>query len=312
MDNITYFSYISYLNHTSIGNMILSMTGYGRGEVQGKSFTVITEARSVNNRFLEVSLRAPKLISVREQEIKEIARRFLSRGKVNMTVSLESDNDGTASLSVNKASAKAHYRLLNQLRKILKLRETVKLEHVLQFSEIFDVDSDEALDDEEWDVVIRSVTMALQQLQEMREGEGRELSNDMLQRIDVIDSAVDFIESKSRERVPLERERLRERVQQILHADEIDERRLELELVLLSDKLDVTEECVRLRSHIKYFRESASGKDPSGRKLGFLLQEMHREINTIGSKASDSEISQKVIGLKEEVEKIREQIQNIE
>ena len=312
MDNITYFSYISYLNHTSIGNMILSMTGYGRGEVQGKSFTVITEARSVNNRFLEVSLRAPKLISVREQEIKEIARRFLSRGKVNMTVSLESDNNGTASLSVNKASAKAHYQLLNQLRKILKLRETVKLEHVLQFSEIFDVDSDEALDDEEWDVVIRSVTMALQQLQEMREGEGRELSNDMLQRIDVIDSAVDFIESKSRERVPLERERLRERVQQILHADEIDERRLELELVLLSDKLDVTEECVRLRSHIKYFRESASGKDPSGRKLGFLLQEMHREINTIGSKASDSEISQKVIGLKEEVEKIREQIQNIE
>jgi uncharacterized protein (TIGR00255 family) len=312
MDNITYFSYISYLNHTSTGNMILSMTGYGRGEVQGKSFTVITEARSVNNRFLEVSLRAPKLISVREQEIKEIARRFLSRGKVTMTVSLESENDGTASLSVNRASAKAHYQLLNQLRKTVKLRETVKLEHLLQFSEIFDVDSDEALDDEEWDVVIRSATMALQQLQEMREGEGRELSNDMLQRIDAIDSAIDFIESKSRERVPLERERLRERVQQILHADEIDERRLELELVLLSDKLDVTEECVRLRSHIKYFRESANSKDPSGRKLGFLLQEMHREINTIGSKASDSEISQKVIGLKEEVEKIREQIQNIE
>jgi len=146
----------------------------------------------------------------------------------------------------------------------------------------------------------------------MRKNEGAELEVDMKQRLENIGRSVDRIEAKSRERIPEERERLRERVYQLLNSDEVDEQRLELELVLLSDKLDVTEECVRLRSHLKYFNDAIDSNDPSGRKLNFLIQEMHREINTIGSKASDTEISQLVIGMKEEIERIREQIQNIE
>ncbi len=292
--------------------MILSMTGYGRGEAQGNAYTAITETRSVNNRFLEVSVRAPKVVSLREQELKDLARKYLSRGKVNITITLETADEGAVPIKVNPPQAKAYYQLLNDLKKTLKLRETVKIEHLLQFSEIFDADSDDSLPDEEWDAVIRSVDEALQQLQTMRQNEGAELENDMKQRLENIAGAVDRIEVKSKERIPEERERLRERVHQLLHTDEVDEQRLELELVLLSDKLDVTEECVRLRSHLKYFKDAIDSTDPSGRKLNFLMQEMHREINTIGSKASDTEISQLVVGMKEEIERIREQIQNIE
>lgn len=292
--------------------MIVSMTGYGRGESKGKIYSVITETRSVNNRFLEVSVRAPKLVSLREQELKELTRRYLSRGKVNITVTLETADDGAVPIRVNPAQAKAYYQLLNDLRKSLKLREAVKIEHLLHFSEIFDADSQDALPDEEWNAVVESVDAALQELQTMRKNEGVELENDMKQRIGNIAHAVDRIEERSKQRIPQERERLRERVYQLLNADEVDEQRLELELVLLSEKLDVTEECVRLRSHLKYFKDALASDEPSGRKLNFLMQEMHREINTIGSKASDTEIAQSVIGMKEEIERIREQIQNIE
>ncbi len=288
------------------------MTGYGRGEAQGKMYSVVTEARSVNNRFLEVSVRAPKLVSLREQELKERVRRYLSRGKVNIAITLDTADEGAVPIKVNPPQAKAYYKLLDDLRRTLKIRETVKIEHLLHFSEIFDADSEDALPDEEWDAILQSVETALQQLQTMRKNEGAELENDLKKRLENIGSAVDRIEEKSKLRIPQERERLRERVHQLLNADEVDKQRLELELVLLSDKLDVNEECVRLRSHLKYCKDTLDSDDPSGRKLNFLIQEMHREINTIGSKASDTEISQSVIGMKEEIERIREQIQNIE
>jgi len=288
------------------------MTGFGRGEAQGKIYSIVTEARSVNNRFLEVSIRAPKLVSLRDQELKEVVRRYLSRGKVNITITLETADDGTAPIAVNPSQAKAYYTLLNDLRKTLKLRETVKLQHILQFSEIFDSNSEDSLADEEWDAVLRSVDTALQQLQAMRMNEGNELERDLKTRIENIAGTVDGIEEKSKHRIPQERERLRERVYTLLNTDEVDEQRLELELVLLSEKLDVTEECVRLRSHLKFFKDTLDSDVPGGRKLNFLIQEMHREINTIGSKASDTEISRSVIGMKEEIERIREQIQNIE
>lgn len=288
------------------------MTGYGRGEERGRLYTVTTEVRSVNNRFLEVSLRAPKLISLREQEIKDEVRRFLSRGKVNISITLESQDDGAVPIKVNVASARAYYQLLNELRKALQLRESVKIDHLLHFSEIFDANSDNGLPDEEWEAVIRSLEEALRELHTMRKNEGAELEADMRKRIDKIDESINYVEKKSLERVPKERERLRERVRQVLQSNEIDEQRIELELVLLSDKLDVTEECVRLRSHLKYFKDALESSEPSGRKLNFLIQEIHREVNTIGAKASDAEISQMVVEVKEEIEKIREQIQNIE
>jgi uncharacterized protein (TIGR00255 family) len=259
-----------------------------------------------------MSLRAPKLVSLREQEIKELVRKYLSRGKVNINITLEAMNDGAMPLRVNRSSAKACYQLLNELRSTLRLRETVKIEHLLHFSEVFDADAENGLPDDEWNAVIGSISEALQNLHAMRKNEGTELERDLANRIASIESAIDSIEVRSRDRIPLERERLRERVHQLLQSNEIDEQRIDLELVLLSEKLDVTEECVRMRSHLKFFMEILDSNEPGGRKLNFLIQEIHREANTIGSKSSDADISRSVIGIKEEIEKIREQIQNIE
>jgi uncharacterized protein (TIGR00255 family) len=292
--------------------MILSMTGYGRGEAKKKSLVAVTEIRGVNNRFLEVSVRVPRVVSTREQELKDLTRKYLSRGKINITVTLDNGDSGAVPIKLNKSSAKAYYKLLNELRRTLRLRETVKLIHLLEFSDIFDVDASDSLEDEQWEVILSSVTQALDQFQSMRRNEGKELETDILQRLATIDSVVDTIGEKSKTRVPLERERLRERVKQLMQSGEYDEQRLELEIALLADKLDVTEECVRLRSHLKFFREAIASSEPGGRKLNFLIQEMHREINTIGSKSGDAEISRFVINMKEEIEKIREQIQNIE
>jgi uncharacterized protein (TIGR00255 family) len=292
--------------------MILSMTGYGRGEAKKKSLVAVAEIRGVNNRFLEVSVRVPRVVSTREQELKDLTRKYLSRGKINITVTLDNGDSGAVPIKLNKASAKAYYKLLNDLRRTLRLRETVKLNHLLEFSDIFDVDASDSLEDEQWEVILSSVTQALEQFQSMRRNEGIELETDILQRLATIDGVVDTVGEKSKTRVPLERERLRERVKQLMQSGEYDEQRLELEIALLADRLDVTEECVRLRSHLKFFREAIASSEPSGRKLNFLIQEMHREINTIGSKSGDAEISRLVINVKEEIEKIREQIQNIE
>jgi uncharacterized protein (TIGR00255 family) len=292
--------------------MILSMTGYGRGEAKKKSLTAVAEIRGVNNRFLEVSVRIPRVVSTREQALKDLTRKYLSRGKINITVMMEDGDSGAVPIKLNKSSAKAYHKLLNDLRRTLKLRETVKLDHLLKFSDIFDVDASESLENELWEVVVESVTQALDQFQTMRKNEGKELEVDLLQRLSTIDSVVNTVEEKSKNRVPLERDRLRERIKQLLQSGEYDEQRLDLELVLLADRLDVTEECVRLRSHLKFFGEAIASSEPSGRKLNFLIQEMHREINTIGSKANDADISRLVILMKEEIEKMREQIQNIE
>ncbi len=168
------------------------------------------------------------------------------------------------------------------------------------------------LAEREWKVVVKAVRAALASLDTMRKNEGKELAKDIRARIKTIEERLDRIEERSMQRVPEERERLRSRIAQLFESDEIDEQRLQLEILLLADKLDCSEEIVRLRSHIKFFLEALKSTEPIGRQLNFLLQEMQREINTIGSKANDAEISQMVVSVKEELERIREQVQNIE
>ncbi len=170
----------------------------------------------------------------------------------------------------------------------------------------------ETSEDNQWEMVAEAVDAAAKELDQMRRNEGRELARDILGRIRAIDEMVDRVETLSRERIPLERQRLRERIAQLFENDEIDEQRLEFEILLIADKLDVTEEVVRYRSHSKFFVEAVKGPEPAGRKLGFLLQEINREITTIGSKGNDMEISHLVVRAKEELEKIREQVQNVE
>lgn len=293
--------------------MIQSMTGYGRGECSKKNITAVVELRSVNSRFFEFSSRLPRSLTLRENEIKEIIRSKLARGKISLTAATQSETNGKLPLKVNTPAAKSYYKLLNQLRTSLKLKETVKLEHVLRFSEVFEGGIDEEGVSEEWAVFEESLQLAVKDLQTMRANEGREISKDMIARIEHIQKDLVHIEATSKQRIPEERTRLHERIMQLVSdKNVVDSQRLELEIALLADKLDVTEECVRFRSHNKFFLDALQNDDAAGRKLNFLIQEMNREANTIGSKSNDTEIAHLVVAIKEELEKIREQLQNIE
>jgi uncharacterized protein (TIGR00255 family) len=288
------------------------MTGYGRGEVARKGITVAIELRSVNSRFLEVTTRLPRSLSLRENEVKEIVRKKISRGKVNLLATVDREKNGPLPLAINATAAREYYKLLNQLRKTVKLKETVKLEHLLRFSEVLEQPVLDGADEDEWEVMQQALNAALDDLATMRRNEGEELTKDFRVRITTIEQTLSRIEVLSKEQVPAERTRLRERIQRILENETIDEGRLEMELAMLADRLDVTEECVRFGSHNKFFIQALADKEPSGRKLNFLIQEMNREANTIGSKSKSSEIAHMVVSVKEELEKIREQLQNIE
>lgn len=292
--------------------MIASMTGYGHGLAARAGITVTVEVRSVNSRFLEVTARLPRSLSIRENEVREIIRKRTSRGKITVLVSVERETANDLPLKINVPAAKAYYKLLSQLRKSVKLREPVKLEHLLRFSEVIETQEIDNSDDGEWEILQDALSQALENLSTMRLQEGGELKKDFVQRISSLEHTIGTIETLSREQLPNERTRLRERIQQLLENHSVDEGRLELEVAMLADRLDVTEECVRFRSHNKFFLEALNNGEPAGRKLNFLIQEMNREVNTIGSKSSASEISHLVVGVKEELEKIREQLQNIE
>ena len=293
--------------------MVASMTGFGRAEVNKDGITVRTEVRSVNSRYLDLTLRLPRNFSQREKEMKDIVRTFLNRGNLNIIVKIEHDSNDVVPLKVNKAAAKSYYKLLNEIRKSVKLREQVKLEHLLTFSDVLEPVDEEETDETEWELVQESVRQALESLNAMRAQEGSELAADLEKRIRWMDETLNEVEKLSKERIPEERKNLHERIAELVEDKfVIDQNRLELEIALLVDKLDVTEECVRYRSHNKYFLEALNKNEAAGRKLNFLVQEMNREANTIGSKSSDATIAHLIVGLKEELEKIREQLQNIE
>jgi len=293
--------------------LISSMTGYGRSELSKRGTTVSVEVRSVNSRYLDVTTRLPRTLSHREKDVKDIVRSFMSRGNINVTVKLERESNGETPLKINASAAKSYYKLLTDLRKIVKSREAVKLEHLLSFSEILEPVDVEEIDSKQWDLVDEAIRKALKELNTMRINEGTELTKDFEKRVQWITETLGQIEKISVDRIPDERKKLLQRVTELLgDKNVIDQNRLELEIALLADKLDITEECVRYRTHNKFFLEAIQKEESPGRKLNFLIQEMNREANTIGSKANDASIAHLVVKIKEELERIREQLQNIE
>lgn len=289
------------------------MTGFGRGETTKNGITTNVEIRCVNSRFLEVTTRMPRTLSQREKEIKDLVRTYVNRGGLTITITVDEEDDGQAALSVNSSAAKSYLKLLNELRKVTKIKEKVRLEHLLKFSEVFEVPTGEETDERLWNVVVDALHVALKDFTTMRQNEGSELAKDLEKRILWMEETVNQIEALSKLRIPEELKKLEERIA-LLVADKniIDQNRLELEIALLADKLDVTEECVRFRSHNKFFLEAMASDESAGRKLNFLVQEINREANTIGSKTNDTTIAHLVVRMKEELEKVREQLQNIE
>lgn len=293
--------------------MIRSMTGFGRGEVRKNGYEILTEVRSVNNRFLDIQVKLPKNFYHFEHEAKALVRDYISRGRLNLIVSLNGYTDqNNYGLMINSALATSYVKLIRQLKRDLKISGKVRLEHVLSFPEIISYEDDSHGSDEVWSAIEEAIKSSLENLQQMRSKEGDELANDLIQRINMLDQEIGLIEQISEQRFEEELTKLRKRIQEITENHELDETRLETEVALIINRMDVTEECVRFKSHNKLFLKTLEAEDAVGRKLNFLLQEMTREANTIGAKVNNAEIAHLVVEIKEEVEKIREQVQNIE
>lgn len=294
--------------------MVHSMTGFGRGRASVDGTTANVELRSVNKRHHDVSLRIPDALADREGDIQTRLTEAFERGRFLVDIEVAADEEEALPIDLDTEKALAYKKLLERLSSAAQIQEPIRLEHLMQFDDLF-VASEEARDvaaDEMWPAVEAALNEAIDALQAMRAQEGKALRTDLAARIDAIEENLDAIEDRAPERVRERQERLQERLDELVADDRIDPDRLETEIALLADKLDVTEECVRLRSHLEMFREAMDADEPAGRKLKFITQEIHRESNTIGAKANDETISRCAVEIKEEIEKIREQISNVE
>ena len=287
--------------------MIRSMTGYGRSEqiVDGRAVTV--EIKSVNHRYFEFSCRTTRGYSFLEEKLKSFLQGRITRGKVDAYISVEALESAQTQVLVNHSLAEGYVQAERY-----GLRDDISVSTVSRYSDIFSVHK--APEDEEavWSSVQQAAEEALKNFLAMREAEGERLRADVLSRAGTIMKLVDEIETRSPQTVAEYQERLRQKIQELLGDNTVDEQRLLTETAIFADKVAVAEETVRLRSHFRQMEEMMKTDAPIGRKLDFLVQEMNREANTIGSKAVDSKIAYLVVDIKAEIEKIREQIQNIE
>ncbi len=293
--------------------MIISMTGFGRGEADSNGISVTVELKTVNSRYLDISMRLPQVIQDKELDLKEIIQEYVQRGKVNTTVRLDQAGTGEPEITFNKKLVQGYKTMLDDLRDIAGIEKSVTLKDLLQFNDIFETrEQDEATLSIIWDLTVEATKTAAAELMRMRKQEGSQLKNDLRQRIDHIEEMLDIIGERTNGRSEETKARLQEKIGNLVESDTLDPERLEMEVAILVDKMDITEEIVRTKSHIKFFREAIEKEQAVGRRLNFLSQEINREINTIGSKANSSEISQFVVQAKESLEQIREQVQNVE
>ena len=291
--------------------MISSMTGYGKGVAENSNFSVELEIKSVNSRFLDIYLKLPSSLMNREYEIREMIKGKVSRGKLSVILTLKNKAVTNGVSTIDKDKLKAYLAVIKEVKKISRITEKIKLEHLLYNRELF-IQNDKEYDEEVFKLIKKALESALTQLKKMRRNEGKELAKDLKRRIEIIEEKVTEIQNESGQSVNEYFNKLKERMKALVEDVTSYSDRLELELALIADKSEITEECVRLRSHLKFFLESMEKDEEPGRKLNFLCQEMNREANTISSKTISTSITHNSVLVKEEIEKIREQIQNIE
>jgi uncharacterized protein (TIGR00255 family) len=289
-----------------------SMTGFGRAEIRKKDYNLQIELSSVNSRYLECVFRMPRILAGVESKIKEILAAKLSRGKVTVTVNLEESPLKAGAAAIDLDMAEAYYRQLRRLKKKLSLPDEISLAQVVAQPELL-VNPEKSLgEDRIWPDLQKILGKALTELQKMRTAEGRNLERDMKKRIMLARQLTLAIEKQSPKNVAAYRQRLQKRIKDIGNGVHLDPQRLAEEVTVYADRSDISEECTRLRSHFHLFMDTLKNSGDAGKRLNFILQEMGRESNTIGSKSVDGKTSSLAIELKEEIEKLREQAQNIE
>lgn len=292
--------------------MIKSMTGFGRAVKEIDGYVITVELKSVNHRYFEFSSRIPRQYGFLDDKIKSYVNSKVSRGKVDCFIGIEALNTEAAEVVVNNTLASAYVKALKELEETYELKADYGASTISRYPDVLVVKKAEEDEDKLWSYVKEVADGAILKFVEMRSAEGRKMFDDINSRSDYILECVSYIEKRSPETVREYNDKLVERVHEIIGDVALDEARIIQEVAILADKVAVAEETVRLRSHISQLKQFIASDEPIGRKADFLVQEINREANTIGSKASDVDIARKVVDIKAEVEKIREQIQNIE
>ncbi len=293
--------------------MIKSMTAYGRGEYCQETYAFTVELKSLNNRFRDIVLRMPRTLQVLEEEIRSQISSSVRRGRVEVSIQMETKTgEGEYQLELNAPLVKSYLRIFRELDEEYGLNEKVSPDSLCQMKDIIVFKTPEVEIDEVRTGLQEALSLAMESLNKMRIVEGKAIEGDFMKRLKIIEKYLDDIEVNAPKIVDEYKKRLEDKIQKISGGMALDESRLIQEVAIFADRCDITEEIVRFRSHLKQYRDFLSKDDSIGRRLDFLIQEINREINTIGSKATDSSISSKVVEIKAELEKLREQVQNVE
>jgi len=288
------------------------MTGFGRAEGDTTLGKIFVESRSVNHRYCDINMKLPKRLTLFENRMKEMIRSQVSRGRIDVSLRLENSGEEKVQLSVDLDLAKQYYRVLHELKEKLQLKDDITLNLLAGAKDL--IMTKEEIGDLEpyWQEVLRILEQSLKNMDEMKRLEGESLAHDLKQRLESIAEQFQMIKQQFPSRLEATLSRLHDRLRSLLEGMEVDPSRFQQEIAFLAERTDITEEIVRAESHLAQFRTLLEGNEPVGRKMDFLLQEIHREVNTVSAKANDAEISQRVVEIKSELEKIREQVQNIE
>jgi uncharacterized protein (TIGR00255 family) len=288
------------------------MTGYGRSEVRHAHLALTVEARSVNHRYLDVAIRSPRLYAPLEARMKQRVGSYCTRGHVDITLTQQESSGTRRALSLDHTLAQQYYEALQGLQTSLRLPGAIDLHMIANLRDVFRVEEPSPDADQDWELIAQGLDTALQALKQMRQQEGEVLSRDFQQRLQVMARHIESIRQRVPQVVVEYRQRLEQRVKDLFAQFELDPTRVAQEAILFAERADITEELTRLEAHMHACTRLLSASEAVGRKIEFLVQEMHREINTIGSKSNDTAIAHSVIELKSELERMREQIQNIE
>ncbi|GJQ33325.1 MAG: hypothetical protein HBSAPP04_21640 [Ignavibacteriaceae bacterium] len=291
--------------------MILSMTGFGKALSTYKGYAFEAEVKSLNSRYLEITIKLPSLLQNKEYEIREALKNLIRRGKIYISLSIRPEESENETFFLNETKLKELLGVFGKIRHNYGIDSEVKLEHIINFRDIFTPELD-ALDDDHIEHLKQVLVEAVVQLNGMREAEGATLAADLAERIRLIGEYLTEVEKAYSGEVTYYFNDLKNRVIEIIGNNNINPDRIEYEIAMLADKADITEECVRLRSHLNFFLETLEKENEAGKKLNFICQEMHREANTLASKSLSTDAIHRSVLIRDEIERIREQVQNIE
>ena len=293
--------------------MAISMTGFGTGEFKNDNYHFLIECKTINHKYCDINVRLPRKISFLEDKIRNYVKNFVKRGRVDLYIKLDLIGSEDVNLKFDDKLATQYVNILKEIKEKFDLQDDISVMNVAKFPEIVKCEEKEEDEDLYWSMLKEALDMSMEKLTQMRKEEGEKLAIDTIERCDILANLIDEIEKYSNTVVDEYREKLNNRISEILENPSIiDENRLAQEVAIFADKSSITEEIVRFRSHIEQLRKTVEKNDSIGRKIDFLIQEMNREVNTTGSKSSNINITNLVVEVKSELEKIREQIQNIE